>query len=64
MKTGRGKAVAIAAAVLGLAVLAATGFAFKDRIIAEWRLWDSEPKSRSQGDHLEGVDYIPQVPRG
>ena len=33
-----GKAIAIGSAVLGLAVLAAAGFAVRDPIIKEWRL--------------------------
>ena len=42
MKTGRGKRIALATAVVGLAVLGATAYAFRDRIREEYWLWRFE----------------------
>ncbi|MBI4586854.1 MAG: hypothetical protein HY717_22805 [Planctomycetes bacterium] len=46
--TRRGRAVAIAAATLGLATLAASGLLFKDRLAEEWWLWRLRSPDRAE----------------
>src|SRR5262245_32062314 len=41
VKTRRGRVIAVASVLLGLTVLAAAGFAFRDRIATEWGRWSA-----------------------
>ena len=41
MKTRRGRVIAVASVLLGLAVLAGAGLAFRDRIAREWGRWSA-----------------------
>ncbi len=66
MKTGHGKAVAITTGALACALLAVAGFAFKDRIIAEyylWRLGDDDDPSEPRIWVSYGQDVRPRTPK-
>lgn len=66
MKLRRGKVIALAAGMLGMAVLVAAGVTFKTWLLEEyylcWMQWGSDKQREAAGEYLGSIRSIKAIP--